>query len=432
MNTITLLNGLNAISSETGILRHIVRSTRLNGDPNMIAYGIFPANTEYLSHEKFSGESSGCGFDWQDAILGTIGETVERYAPAFYDINERLFSSYQKLGKNAIHPKEFALFHENQYEIYKKKKIPLRPFTDDVQTSWFSAFDLTTGKETWVPGQFVYMPFSQDKTYINIGTSTGLAAHTNYYKSILNGLFESIERDSFVITWMQRLLPPKIKISKEIQEYINRYYPTSYKWYFFDMTYDLKVPSIFGLCFGEAEFGKFMAVGGSTRYTHGEALKKTIQEIGQAVPYFRYILEEKRDWSPSDDFNMIQNFDEHSLFYSKRQDLWNVFDGWVNTNATKDIKLHETSDKTEIEKIQEVVKLLKNAGCNVLFKDVTTPDIRQVGFFSTKVFVPQLIQLAGSYPFYYNGGERLYSVPERLGYTTHDYDHLNKYPHPFP
>ena len=67
-----------------------------------------------------------------------------------------------------------------------------------------------------------------------------------------------------------------------------------------------------------------------------------------------------------------------------------------------------------------------------MFKDITTHDVRQLGFFSVKVFIPQLVQLAGAYPFYFLGGERLYSVPKEMGYKSNDFHHLNKYPHPFP
>lgn len=44
---------------------------------------------------------------------------------------------------------------------------------------------------------------------------------------------------------------------------------------FFDITYDLEIPTVFGICFGEADYGSFVAVGSSTRATIGEALKKS-------------------------------------------------------------------------------------------------------------------------------------------------------------
>lgn len=429
MSIITLNNGLDSISNEIGMLYHVIKLPRMNLDPKMINYGVWPANTEFLSGEKYGGRSAGCGFEWKDAVLGTIGETVERYASVFYNLSNSIFSSYKNLSKHAIHPSEFALFHKEQF---KDKRFRINEFTEDTELTWFPTLDLTNGKETWLPAQFIYLPFNHDKKYITANTSTGLAAHTNYYKAILNGLYETIERDSFVITWMQNLVPQKLIISKEIQDYIDSHFPANYEWHFFDISYDINVPSILGFCFGEAEYGKFVAVGSSTRATYGDALKKVIQEIGQAVPYFRYLLGEKKNWNPSDDYTLIQNFDDHSVFYVKRQDLWHIFDKWTTAKETKKINFNEKVTRTDEEEIRCIVDILKAKNYNVLFKDITTHDVRQLGFFSIKVFIPQLTQLAGAYPFYFLGGKRLYSVPKEMGYKSNDLHHLNKYPHPFP
>lgn len=429
MTTNTLISGLDTISNEIGILFHIIRLPKMNLDPNIVSYGVWAANTEFLNGERFGGRSAGCGYEWEDAILGTVGETVERYAPAFYDINDGLFSSYENLNKLAINPKEFALFHEEQY---KDKRFRIKRFTENIEVTWFPCIDLTSGKETWIPAQFIYLPFSRDKNYITANTSTGLAAHTDYFKAILSGLYETIERDGFVLTWMQNLIPPKIVLSKEIKDYIQERFPSSYDWHFFDISYDIGIPTVLGFCVGEAEFGKFIAVGSSTRITFGQALEKTILEIGQAIPYFRHLLGEKKEWNPTDDYTLINGFEDHSIFYTKRKDLWHIFDKWIDAVESKNIDLYEKTVKSDKEIIKHIVKILKNKGYNVLFKDLTTPDVRQLGFYSIKVFIPQLIQLAGSYPFYFLGGKRLYTVPKKMGYKSNDYNHLNKYPHPFP
>lgn len=428
--SITALNkGLHTISNEIGILYQVFKLPRMNNDPLMVNYGIWAADTEYLSGGKYGGRSAGCGFEWEEAVLGTIGETVERYASAFYNKEDRHVCSYKELDGPKIHPSEFALFHDEQH---KDERFKIQKFTEDIELSWFQTTDLTNGENTWLPGQFIYMPFGADKNIITFGTSTGLAAHTNYYKAILSGLYESIERDSFVITWMQQLKGRKIRINSDIQQYIDSGFPTAYEWHFFDISLDLEIPTVFGICFGESEFGKFVAIGASTRATYGEALKKTIQEIGQAVPYFRYLLGEKKDWTPPEDYNMIQSFEDHSIFYTKKPELWPVFDHWINEPETFDVDFNEPAPRNDKEQIRHMVQIMKNKGYNVLVKDVTTHDVRQLGFYSIKTFVPQLIQLAGAYPFYFSGGKRLFTVPGTLGQENKDYHGLNKYPHPFP
>ncbi|MDR3143164.1 MAG: YcaO-like family protein [Tannerellaceae bacterium] len=139
------------------------------------------------------------------------------------------------------------------------------------------------------------------------------------------------------------------KIDSDINEFIHNNYPANYEWHFFDITYDLEIPTVYGICFGESEYGKFVAVGTATRDVYADALKKVILETGQAVAYFRYLLAEKKNWIPSDNYNELLNFEDHSVFYIKRPDLWDVFKTWTELPETKKIDFKETSDSSALK-----------------------------------------------------------------------------------
>lgn len=272
----------------------------------------------------------------------------------------------------------------------------------------------------------------EEEEWVALTSSTGMAGHVDHQQAILNGLYENIERDSFTITWMQQLDVPKIKITPEIQQYLDEQFPGSYEFHFLDVNLDLDVPAVFGICFGESDFGKFVAVGSACRTTYAEALLKVCTEIGQAVSYFRYLLGEVGDWVPSDDFHDLMNFEEHSIFYLKRPDLWHVFEPWRQKKATREIDFSERFTGSVVAEIRRITRRLHERDCTVLVKELTTPDIRQAGFCSLRVIVPELIEMAGSYSFYFSGGKRLYDVPPALGYPRKTFDELNPYPHPFP
>ncbi len=82
--------------------------------------------------------------------------------------------------------------------------------------------------------------------------------------------------------------------------------------------------------------------------------------------------------------------------------------------------------------IKKITSVLKGKDYNVLVKDLTTPDVNEAGLYCLRVIVPQLLQLGGAYPFYFLGGNRMYSVPKQLGYESNDFERLNIFPHPFP
>ena len=292
MDTIynSVIRSKRCISYQSGILQRISKASRSNEDPLLSSIGIVSCDTSKLGAVRFGGRSSGCGYDIYNAYMSTIGETIERYCPAFFDINKLIKSPYKFLQVDAVHPTEFALFHKKQYDGFKSTGSSICEFNEDTDIYWDSCVDLTTGNIKYCPATFLYLPWLKDEHPIFYGVSTGLSSHTNFYKALLTSIYEVIERDSFVLTWFQKIVPPKIILTQEITQYIADRFPAKYSWHFFDITYDLKIPTIFGICFGKADYGDFVAVGTATRYTKGAALKKVIQEIAQTIPYFRYVI----------------------------------------------------------------------------------------------------------------------------------------------
>ncbi|MEM1324059.1 MAG: YcaO-like family protein [Bacteroidota bacterium] len=432
MSIAQLIKGQKLISSELGIVSHTIKLPRMSHDPSMINFGIWPCNSKYLHGEKFEGRSGGCNEDWEQAIMATVGETIERYTPIFFPENEGIVSSYKNLDKPAVHPQEYAFFHDEQYKFYKERNFNITKFDENTEVTWCPTIDLVDQKEVYCPAQCIYMPFTRDKHFITAGNSTGLAAHTNYYKAVLNALYECVERDSFVITWTNNIVPPKVKISKEIKDYLNERFPASFKWHFFDVTYDLELPSIFAICEGVSDYGNFITVGSATRGTLAEAMKRVIREIGQTAPYFRWLIGERNGQVPDEDYHKIINFVDHSIYYHMRPEKKVVFNKWLEKEPDKDVDMYEVDNRTETEKIKDALRVFKRHNYNVLLKDLTTVDARQLGFYSVKVYIPQLIQMAGGYSVYFWGGKRLYEVPEKMGYGKADYSTINKMPHPFP
>lgn len=419
------------ISFQNGILRSISKASRAYEDPMFNSFGVTSCNTKVLGGAHYGGRSSGCGTDLYDAYISTIGETIERYCPAIYKTDNMIKASYDTLDAPAINPAEFALFSEEQIIKFKTNNDAIQPFNTNTVVYWDNCVDLTSGKDVYCPSTFIYLPWHKDPNPIFYGVSTGLAAHSNFVKSVLTSLFEVIERDSFVLTWFQKIVPPKIYISSDVKSYITSLFPVKYDWHFFDITYDLEVPSIFGICVGHTDFGDFIAVGTATRSTKGEALKKVIQEIAQTIPYFRYILLNDKT-VVSGDFSELKDFEQHSVFYLKYPKFQSVFEPWISAKPSLVVDINEVSSLSTQEEVLKIVTRLKELKYNVLVKDLTTIDALESGMVCTRVIVPQLLQMTGAYSYYPLGGNRLYEVPKKMGYVSHDYYNLNKFPHPFP
>ena len=424
-----ILRSCKLVSNEIGLFKNIGKATLFNSDPKIIGYTSFNCDTVQLGAESYAGKSGGCGFDWESSFLASIGEGVERYSPAFYDRGKFIKQSFIDFAEGkAIHPNEFALFHKNQYN---KPDFPFEVFNEKTKLYWDKVIDLVSKKEVYIPAVFIYMPFKADGVNISEQISTGFASHSCYYKALLNATYEVIERDAFMIAWMNLLPLPKIKIEGELKKFINKILPKHFKIHLFDMTTDIHVPSVFGILEGKHDFGNFISFSAATRFTLNEAVKKTILELCQSVPYFRYLLVEYKE-REFDDFNEINSFEEHSLLYSKKPDLCGVFDTWLNKSPDRSIDFNEKDLFTDIEKIRFIKNQLGEVGYSYLVSDVSTKDVFKAGFKVVRVVLPELIHLNGTYGSYYLGGNRLYDVPKKMGYKKKKYEELNHEPHPFP
>lgn len=426
---------LRAISSDYGIITYLMKMPILNGDPKLVSYGVGASNLQVLVGMDYTPLSAGCSPKKNSAAIAAIGETIERYCCAFFDPKDSIYGSYHdhKASYSLISPDKFSLFHSEQFQDPIFSSV-ISPFTDQVKLTWSKAFNLTKGEVQYIPSQFVYLPFNQDKKQVTIGVSTGLCAHSNFYKAILGGLYEAVERDAFAISWLQGLYKNKIILSPSIREYISQLYPNEYEWHLFDITTDIGIPTVFGFCIGKSEFGDFVAAGAATRDTFAAAIKKTIVEIGQSIPSFRHFLLERneQEFHP-EDFNSLNSFEDHSHFYLVSTKVRDMLKGWIEAKEAKNINLDENTRFDSIRnELHWALSQMSTSGCEVIVKDITTVDARQLGFYVVKVFSPQLIPLSGSYRFYAKGGNRLYSVPSKLGYISKDFSSLIPYPHPFP
>jgi ribosomal protein S12 methylthiotransferase accessory factor len=77
---------------------------------------------------------------------------------------------------------------------------------------------------------------------------------------------------------------------------------------------------------------------------------------------------------------------------------------------------------------------LQNAGCRVLYADLTTPDLVAYPIRVVRTLATGLQPIHFGYGEERLGGKRVYQLPRALGYSTSDRDEasFNPCPHPLP
>lgn len=420
-----IARSLSVVSQKIGLVNLFRKAHLQHSDPNIVAYSATTADAGALT-DSFVHLAGGAGVTWKDAFLATIGEAVERYASSFYDPRALTVAKASDLPDGSyIAPERYALFAPEQYA---RDGFKFAPFTRDVEVHWDVATDLVTGRDVHVPATFLYMPFRADKTPISEQISTGFAVHSDPHRALLSAIFEVVERDAFMIAWMNMLDLPKLRIEGELKAFVDAIIPGHLDLHLLDMTTDIGLPSVLGILRGRQDFGDFIVVCASTRSDYLSAAKKTVVELCQSVPYFRNLLEQEKDFS---DFANVRTFVDHSLVYIHRKDLLPVFDKWLETPATISVTA-EPEQEPQVQ-LRQVVRRFADHGYTILAKDKTTADLAEAGFRLVRAVCPGFVHLNGTYGHYYLGGERLYDVPRRMGHDVRNtYATLNHLPHPFP
>lgn len=422
-----LFRALEVISPRIGIVNHILRAHGQTVDANIVAYSATAANPGAFTHGTVH-LSGGAGVTWQDAFLATIGEALERYGSTFYRTDKLVRARARDLPPGrTIHPSRYALFADQQYE---RPGFRFVRFTEDIELYWDTATDLIDGIDKFVPATFIYMPYNADPQPISEQISTGFAAHTHPWQAVERAICEVIERDAFTIAWTNLLPLPRLRLKGELEDLAARLLPAHCELCLLDMTTDIAVPGTVGLLKGKLDFGEFIAVCAASRPYMDEAVRKTLIELCQAIPYFRALLAEEHDYS---DFNNVRKFVDHSLFYLYRKDLWHVFEPWFATEPTEEVPIPSQRETDPRKRVKMLVSALKQHSYNVLVKDKTLSDVQDDGFYLVRAVCPELIHLNGTYGEYYLGGKRLYETPRKMGYDiSNTYETLNHLPHPFP
>lgn len=400
-----------------GIIKSIRRTLNFNDEPKLSHYIAEPMINNY-------GTCSGTALNEKRARLKAICEMIERHCLSIVDKNITI-ESYSNL-KHALDPFSIA-------GVAQQDKNKSFSYNKETKFAWVKGTSLTKMMNVWLPAQLVYVPYYRKEPIIRHPITTGAASGTSYSAAIYRGLCEIIERDAFMITYLNKLPRCLINISsiknkniKTLDKAFRRY---NLERYSFDITTDIKVPVILTILIDRTGIGPSVSLGMKCSFNVEDALLGSMEEAQQTRPWVReemqrYIMNKK---IPA----KYRYFLERGFF-------------WYNTNMIKNLNfLIKTKNKISINKMKSIK--FKNSNqrlkhiINIMNKyeicvvDITTKKLKKIGFRVIKVIVPELQPLYLIEKNKYWGGERLYEVPKILRYRKNNstYNKLNKTPHPF-
>ncbi|MBD2595408.1 YcaO-like family protein [Nostoc spongiaeforme FACHB-130] len=421
------------VSPHTGIIRAIDRFTKPYTEFDFpVLWQAELANFQLRKQPDDLRYGVGRGMTDEQAIFGAVGEAVERYCGSIVNYRQLIISSYADLTYPAVPPPSFFSFSDTQYS---DANFPFPTFDEKTQTSWITAISLTSNQPMLVPAFMVYFDWDsyQPGDYILPVTSNGLASGPNLEFAAYSGLCELIERDAFIINWLNRLPAPRIYFAHRpgIETEILRHYARfGIELVTFYLTTDINIPVVIAMLIDRSGRTPAVATGLGCHLDGSTALRKAIFEVCQA----RFgDIERKANGAGSHlhQYQDVQQLDDHSAFFyttTRLGELEFLFehDSYI---AVEDLPTYTST--TEAEKLRTVITRLHSVGAEPYLVDITTPDVAPLGFRVVRTLASELVPIYFGYGLEPLGNRRLFEVPQRLGYGGRRSEaDLNPCPHP--
>jgi len=374
----------------------------------------------------------------EEAYSKAVGELLERYFLASYKKKKLLRGSYNSLtrqGKKVLDLDTLPGFLPWQKETFKQYQ-----YDKDSLFNWIQVQELVSKKRSYVPAQLIFWRYGFDATptepRLKELNTNGQAGGFTRTESILSAIYETVERDAFLIFWLNTLSAPVLDISQiedpEIQKFVTLIERYGIRMYVLDTTTDIAIPSCTSVLLDERGSQPRVTVGSSSGFNmQRNIFSSTIEALGGAA-FFKGRFELSREYQP---------FIEADIGQRERVHVWEGRDMLEKFNffiSGEKVPLHEStfgklsrtfeSKEEEYEHVLDIFRQ-KGKGYEVYAHTVKHPVLTKLGYYVTKVVIPALLPMYLKEHFAPLDSPRLRDVPAALGYKNTT---LNPWPHPFP
>lgn len=426
------------ISSKTGVIRELRWSAKDVSEPcrPYIFRAVLPNHRFLNKEEKEAGIVSGKGMTIAEAQASALGEALERYSSACWNIEEITFRRRPELDGKSLDPRELVLFAPSQYP-----ELRYSTYSDDSRFGWVHARSLGTDELVFVPAVAIFMNYEMQNSseFICPITSNGLAAGPTLPEAILRAAFEVLERDAAMITWLNRLpctaVDPLSHPDEDVKEICRAYQRRGVYFELYLLPSDHPVKVFIAVAYQEdSENGPAAVVGLGADMEPRSAARRAILEAAQVRPSLRQRMRLPEVRSRIDELvndpRRVTTLEDHDLLYASPKRLCN-FD-FLRTKPVISDCWEQCVPSSPLVKLRRLAEHFRRTNTDVLYFDLTTQDLREFGVYTARVIIPGFQPIDFGWKERRLGGERLYQLPKSLGLRNRrqTLNDLNPEPHP--
>lgn len=422
------------VSDHSGIVTHFAAASRDATEPPLpLVWRAKLSNHCFLSQVDASHSAcSGKGMTRTAAWTSCLGEAVERYSGGCWDSEEVVLCRARDLTGRWVKPTDLVLYRPEQYS-----QLPYAQYSEETELRWIRGRSLIHGDTVWLPAIAVFMEYQvhSPQEFLAPVTSNGLAAGPTLADAVLSAIYEVIERDALLITWLNRIPGRRHDAfthpDPDVRDLARSYRRRGVELALYELQTDHPVAVVMGIAFQRGGYGgPHATVGMGANLDPSAAARAAALEVGQVRPAFR---ERCRTHDAARIAELranpatVKTMEDHALLYADPAMAF-AFDFLEGGS----IEWPERRIPDTATALAEVLGHFRAVGQDVLYVNLTPRDLEPLGLFTARAVLP------GFQPVWFGrserrlGGRRLYELPVRLGLRDlpADLESLNPLPHP--
>jgi len=399
-----------------------------------------PFMHRYVATKKSDPKIKGIGSSIESNTLAKLrcaGEYIERDCLASRKGFKLILSSFSKLKEQAI---PFDILQNFSKEQIKDESFKKLICNREDKIRFVEGRDYFNNKEIFIPAQMVFVPFPlmKKEKILSLPISTGTAAGFSFEEAFLRSLLEVVERDAFIIHYLNNIFGKKINVNeseklKSLKKYFEDY---NLELNLFFLPSDIRVYNVMCILLDYTGIAPAVNCGLASGFHLEKTIIKSIEESLQSLIWIREEVFLNGFKSKSQLDTSLRIIKQRGFYWSGLENI-NTVKKWIKHKKLVSIsKLENYIPRRPKNKLKYLINEITNAypyGLNIYYIEITKDIFKKHGIRVIKSIVPQLQPLHLDEKFPYLGLPRLYNLPVILGYREKALDchSLNKKPHFF-